>query len=366
MSAAQPNAGGAPPAADRTEGGSNRRGNNNNNQQSQGQKGPKAANPDSSMAGHKFHVSSQGSKTGDKVAYVKALQQLKGIIGKEYKEFTAELLTALETLALADPAEPALPVDQNNLAQVEIWKELRKDRSKRLLVYAGFRVYTYQLVWNHCTVSLQDKISGMQGFQGARSNGIELLRIVRRAVFAFDDGVKNIETFWEVLQDLINLERGGKTLAQYNEQFDALVKVLEAEQWSIIPAGLLEQVATANGRAGAPNDNDREEARQRILAVLFVKNSAKGTGGGKSHQYHEHLKRAFIDGDDNYPPTVAEAHARVQHHETQLGQSNPNTPRRGNRGDRGRGRRSEDGRNGSGVAFATVSLFSSWSTTDVS
>ena len=321
-----------------------RRAGRNSNQQP---RGSRAMNPNADMRGHVFDVISENYS---KVDFRKSIEQLKGVMSQSQTSFATEILEGMRLLELDDPDFPVL-AEGAGQQQFEEWKEDRKVVVRQREAYRNFRATSYAVVWNSCTQAMQTKLNAELDFEAARNNGIALLIIIRRLVYSFDRRKKKEECFLELLEELICLKRGSTTLSDFNDHFESITKVLEEEGWSITPSSLVEEIAEANGRVDAPNDEDRVEASQRILSILFVKNSKTQQPNSPAEGYHQHLRTNFIDGTDVYPTTVAQAFNSVQMHEANAAEVGQRT-RRGDRRDR-RDRRAPTA---NGVALATAAL----------
>jgi hypothetical protein len=78
--------------------------------------------------------------------------------------------------------------------------------------------------------------------------------------------------------------------------------VLDEVGMTIADDSLAESMATANGRAGAPNDADWAAAHKQALAIQFIRGANAGHKG-----YITHHRNSFLDGSDYYPATLHEA-----------------------------------------------------------
>jgi hypothetical protein len=115
-----------------------------------------------------------------------------------------------------------------------------------------------------------------------------------------------------------SLRQGKHTsLQRYHELFLGQVKVLEEVGVTIPDESLVESIAAANGRAGAPDEADWTAAREQALAIRFIR------GANDSHKtYLTHLRNSFLDGTDYYPSTLHEAYNILQRREPEGGVTN--------------------------------------------
>ena len=100
------------------------------------------------------------------------------------------------------------------------------------------------------------------------------------------------------------------SLQKYHEHYNALSQVLDEVGVNIANDALIEAIAVDNGRANAPIQDDREEAKQKALAIRFI----RGTNA-KHAGYITHLRNSYLDGQDNYPVTLHGAYHILQRRE---------------------------------------------------
>jgi hypothetical protein len=91
--------------------------------------------------------------------------------------------------------------------------------------------------------------------------------------------------------------------------------VIEEVGVTIADESLVLSIAAERGRAGAPNNADRAEARDQALAIRFIR------GANENHKgYLTHLRNSYLDGTDYYPATLHEAYHILQRREPEGGQ----------------------------------------------
>jgi hypothetical protein len=95
--------------------------------------------------------------------------------------------------------------------------------------------------------------------------------------------------------------RQGKleSLHKYYKRFICQVDVMNEVKVSVTDEAMVEEVARANGRHGAPTDIDRAEAKERTLAMRFIR-------GGiiRFKTYLTELLHGALNGMNNYPETL--------------------------------------------------------------
>jgi hypothetical protein len=92
------------------------------------------------------------------------------------------------------------------------------------------------------------------------------------------------------------------------------VEVLNKVGVTILDESLVESIAAANSRAGAPEDSDWAAAREQALVIHFI----HGTNATYK-AYLTHLHNSFLDGTDYYPTTLHEAYNILQRREPKGG-----------------------------------------------
>ena len=75
------------------------------------------------------------------------------------------------------------------------------------------------------------------------------------------------------------------------------------------PTSCTKIVAARNKRAGNLTDADVQEAREKLLAMQFIRNAHP-----QHSSYLVHLRNSFLDGNNLYPMTVHQAYHTLQNH----------------------------------------------------
>jgi Zinc knuckle len=166
-----------------------------------------------------------------------------------------------------------------------------------------------------CTDTLQDKLKSHPEFPAAYQDGIALLRIIKMLTYMFKEQFKLADALCDIKEMFYTFKQGKNTsLQRYYEQFLGQVKVIDQVGVTIPDERLVEAIATANGRHGAPNDADWAQAREQALAVRFIR------GANNNHKgYLTHLCNSFLDGTDYYPAMLHEAYHILQRREPEGG-----------------------------------------------
>jgi hypothetical protein len=188
-------------------------------------------------------------------------------VGRTYTKYTAEFTQAVRDLELTLPTAPDDP-DPSNLIEFEMWKLQVKEYRTKEQEYSNFLAGLYNVVLGQCTEALQDKLKSHTDFPGAYQNGIALINIIKTLTYTFEERRKLADALCDIKEMFYSFRQGKHTpLQRYHELFLAQVEVLEEVGVSIADESLIESIAAANGRAGAPVAADRMAAREQALSI---------------------------------------------------------------------------------------------------
>jgi hypothetical protein len=160
-----------------------------------------------------------GHGTTSSQQFIRTKQELETYVGRNFREYTSELVQAVRDMCLVDPTEPEIPDGAVGWAAQEKWKRADKEYHKRLKAYVDFRAGLYQIVWGQCTVALRTKLESLQEFDKAFQDGIALLRLLQTVVHTFE---KRANQFYEVSrmkESYYTLKQGqSETLHNYHKR----------------------------------------------------------------------------------------------------------------------------------------------------
>jgi Zinc knuckle len=252
--------------------------------------------------------------------YIKTTKEIINYVGRTYTKYTAEFTQAVQDLELTDPTPPANPTltdptAATNVVVLEIWKHAYKEHQIRTQEYSNFKAGLYNVVFGQCTDALQDKLKSHPDFPAAYQDGIALLTIIKTLTYTFEERSKLSDALCDLKEMFYTFKQGkNMSLQQYYELFVTQVEVLHEVGITIEDESLVETIAAANGRGGAPNDNDKQEAKEQALAIRFVRGANDRYKG-----YLTHLRNSYLDGMDHYPTTLQEAYHILQRREPEGG-----------------------------------------------
>ena len=208
------------------------------------------------------------------------------------------------------PTEPADP-DPNDQLAFEKWKIAIKVYTEKSMAYSDFLAGLFNVVLGQCTDGLQNRLKSHPDYPAAQQDGIALLTIIKLITYTFEERRDLWDAVSDVKEGFYSLRQGKyQSLQQYYEVFLNQVGVLEEVGIDLDDTCLVNQVAAAAGRPGAPEDADHEAAKQKALAIRFIR------GTNEQHKkYLTELRHSFLNGQDNYPATLSKAYNILQHHE---------------------------------------------------
>ena len=150
------------------------------------------------------------------------------------------------------------------------------------------------MVLGQCTLSLQEVIRAHADHEAAITNGIELLRIIHSILHSVDStGRSNLaESYCEIKEMWFAMKQGcNQSVQKWHDRVRSGVNVLKDLNIKVANEAIVHQVATVNGRAGAPIQADHDAAEECSYAVRFIR---------QSHftDYKRHLKNTMLEGAD--------------------------------------------------------------------
>ena len=149
-------------------------------------------------------------------------------------------------------------------------------------------------MFGQCTEALQDKLKSHSDFPTVYQDGIGLLKIIKTLTYTFEERRKLADALCEIKEMFYSFRQGKHmSLQQYHDLFQGQVAVLDEVGVTIHDDSLVESVAAANGRAGAPEEADYIAAREQALAIRFIHRT-----NAKYKAYLTHLRNSFLDGSD--------------------------------------------------------------------
>ena len=252
---------------------------------------------------HGFIYDFQDERNPDQ--WIRTTREIGNYIGRTMKKNTTDFIEAVRTLELVDPAEPANP-SPDDVVAFEKWKLAIKRHEAKVEEYADFRAFLYSTVMGQCTETMQSRLKSHVDFPKVSStnDGIALLKIIKAILHTFEERQNLFDALLDVKEKFYSMRQGKhQTLQQYHDRFMAHVGVLEDLNVNLVDDKMIEAVAAEHGRTmDEATLEDKKEARNRLLAVRFVRGVNSANSG-----YLLHLRNSFLDGQDYYPETVYSA-----------------------------------------------------------
>ena len=273
--------------------------NNNGGHGSQGSKQFEGSEP--TLKGHIYDYT--GERNPDQ--FIKTTREIKLYAGRTYKKFTQELVKAMETLKLEEPTAPDIPEGIPDMYALEFWRMDLKKYSEKEAEYASFRAGLYTVVFGQCTDQLKDKLKAHPDFASADQDGIALLKIIKLILYSFEEATHEEDELNDLKRAFFSFQQGNNmSLQKYYELYVGHVTVLDELGVTIADIATAIKVANENGHSDVPTEEDYMEARERALAINFV----KGAHPRYRNEYLVHLRNCKLQGNDYYPKTLAEAY----------------------------------------------------------
>lgn len=236
--------------------------------------------------------------------YQDNLEAIKIYISKQYHKYTAELINSIDSLQLDIPAEYADLTDKEpTVAALKKWELQYKKREEQCDIYANFLDSLYSLLWRQCTVLMKEKIKSHPTYDtiNKSQNGIELLKLIKTLSHSYNDTHVNrvdaIDTY--KIKYYLMKKQQHQPLAAFYQQFQAHVQMCLEVGIQLYDPGLLETIKKANGHTLA-TEADKLEVHNRAVAMRFVQASGHT-------EYLTHLRNSFLEGQDVYPKSLADA-----------------------------------------------------------
>jgi hypothetical protein len=162
-----------------------------------------------------------------------------------------------------------------------------------------------------CTDIMQQKIKETDDFPEveASQDGLELLKLIRDVSNNFESTKFLPYAIYEAKRRLYNCRQGNHTAQQYLEKFQVAVAVVEHVGGLVGDPGVFQYFADKLGVVVADlTPAQRAMASDTMLAMMFL-------GGADPNRYKqrlENLEVMYLEGQNNYPGTLADAYAWSQ------------------------------------------------------
>ena len=258
------------------------------------------------LKGHIYDLSTEKNSE----QFLKTSKEIMNWVGREYTKYTSEFCQAVMDQQLVAPMAPVDPPN-NNPVEFERWKiELKKHTDKEE-AYQNFRARLFTVVLGQCTEALEDRLKSSQDWAAAQQDGLLLLSLIKRVTYTMEERRHLPDGLLDVKEEFYQMRQGkNESLQRYYERFKNQVAVMREVGVSIVDEALVNQVANSNGRTNAPTDADHDEAMEQTLAIRFIRGANK-----RFKTYLTELRHAALDGNNNYPETLALAYNIMQRRE---------------------------------------------------
>lgn len=277
----------------------NRRNNKRNDQKKGHNQYGRFIGREKSLYGHIYDYN--GERSPD--MFIRTTKEIANYIGRTSKSYSSDFALGIEELKLKELTEPTQP-DPTNPIALEKWKYEYKEFKNKEQEYINFRSNLYNLVFGQCTDALQSRLRSHDDFNKNKQDGIELLKMIKSIIHTFEEHQEPADSYDVIKEGFYTLKQGKyMSLSKYYEIFKAHSAVMDD---TIADKGLIKKIANENGN-DEPSEEDEEQAKQRTLAIWFI----KGTND-KYQEYKRHLRNSYLDGADHYPRNMHEAYNILQ------------------------------------------------------
>ena len=203
---------------------------------------------------------------------------------------------------VANPPDGATPIE------VERWKMAYKKQLEQTEVYQNFLAGLFNLLLGQCTEIMKDKLQARAEYDeiNRAQNGVELLALIKQITFTYDDNRRyEVEARDDFKAKFFALKRERhQSIADFYRLFKGHVNACCEVGVTLYDDLTLQEVAAANYR-DVPNEQDRAAAQEKATAMRFIR--ACGNSG-----YEAHLKNKYLDGENAFPVTLADARAIME------------------------------------------------------
>ena len=240
--------------------------------------------------------------------YSENVEAMMRYISMNYKQFTAELVRLVEVLQLDMPEPVNDPTEGASAIEVERWKMAYKKQAGQNEVYRNFLAGLFHLLLGQCTEILKDKLQARAEYEeiNQTQDGIRLLALIKQLTFTYNDNRRyEIEARNDFKAVYFTLKKEQhQSVADFYRVFRAHMSACSKIGVNLYDKAMLQEVAAANSR-DVPNDHDRATAQDKAAAMRFIR-------ACRNVNYEAHLKNKFLDGENAFPTTLADARAIME------------------------------------------------------
>ena len=242
------------------------------------------------------------------------LEEIANYVQKEYTKGGGRIGQAIK-----DMVEPTIDLPQQptgtggnppTAVEIFVWQEDYKTANTERKQYQENKQRAYALVWGQCSPELRNKVKSAATYGTVSSNHdvVGLLRLIRGFCCSFDDQRQGT---WALQQAkkraFCYLQRENMSNADYMEEFEAIIKVVETYggEWGQEPGLVRAKLQAANvPDVDNPTDdeleNAKDAAREEFLAMMFL----RGADRNRYWKLRDELSNDYAKGVDNYPTTL--------------------------------------------------------------
>ena len=263
------------------------------------------------LSGHIYDVSNSGQ--GEQ--FSETTKKLASYSGRTCKEPQDIRLAIEEVKEVSIPIPTERSITDTTLKaklyekDIEIW-------SKRESLYRQNKSSLYSVALGQCSEGMRAKLEADSTFEGINTGSdlIELLKLIRKVSFAYESKKYPYLAAYNSIRSLYgNYQKNYSSVDSYLETFQNLVQVSDHCGGNFgLHSKLINDILTKAGITSPTDDQQRAaetESKEKYLAMAFL----CGLNKEKYQGLMDDLSNSFLNGRDEYPETVVEAHSLVLH-----------------------------------------------------
>ncbi len=221
----------------------------------------------------------------------KALNEMKDI---DFTQFEPKLKYSRQTEAEKKAAE-------NREFELK-FKEDYAQHQRRYGHYENTKTKAYGLMWEMCSLALQQKLQQRKDFkEKIEDNPIELLKAIQVHAMSYQESRYPMTTIYDAFRNMIKCkQKENESLNDYMKRFKSVREVLESQIGGpIVLPKLKEQLKMKD-----------EEVFEQFMAYMIIANSDRSKYGSILGG----LNTQYSLGNDQYPKTVVQAVTVMSNH----------------------------------------------------
>ena len=241
--------------------------------------------------------------------YTKTTEEILEYINRTYKN-GPDVVTCLQTKTFVPPDKPEDPDPDAGETDKAIWKKKvelfvkKEDELKETLKQV------HGVIYGQCSESMRDRLDALASTAKILKDKdpIGLLGNIQACMLKVEGKQNPYHTAHSAIRKLYTFSQGRLSLQQYLESFKNSVDVIEHIGCAIGP-NFKELIVTEMNDTGETEDTATATVREKYLATAYLLGSDRARFG----KLIDDLQNNFLQGTDNYPKTLVDAHSLLLH-----------------------------------------------------